>query len=147
MTDDIIITTPTLKDVDTLVSWGENNWQLWGSQESKWYDKKALTQWINDPRDDIQLVARINGQLVGMCFTHVMCGWALCDGLYVTENFRSRGIGKLLIDKTTEILKTKPGVGNLSLLCDFENESGYSFYKSQHFSAGMKFIWMEKNFK
>jgi ribosomal protein S18 acetylase RimI-like enzyme len=139
----IVITKPTLDDIETMFQWGENNWELWGNVESKWYSKSGLIQCIEQPRDDVQLIARVDSQLAGMCMTHVLQGWALCDGLYVAPEFRKLGIGKMLLAKTVEQLKKK-NIEEFSLLCDVENNEGLAFYKKVGFREGMKFIWMYK---
>ena len=48
----MLITSPTLTDIDTLWHWGEENWELWGDDVNKWFTKEALKIWLSDPKDE-----------------------------------------------------------------------------------------------
>ncbi len=142
----ITITSPTLDDIDTLYQWGENNWQLWANNRSKWFTKKSLALWLSDPKEDILLVAKDNNKMVGMATTYILRDWAFCVGLYVEKNYRQLGIGKNLLDETIDRL-IKKGVYTISLMCDEKNIDGLKFYKKFKFYKGFKFYWMEKMLK
>lgn len=141
--DDIIINNASLNDIDILWRWGEENWELWGDEKNKWFSKKSLTMWINDPKDDVLLVARKAGKPVGMCMTLVLRNWAFCVGLFVEKEFRGVGLGKKLLDKAIRILK-RNGVESILLLVDTKNEAGIRFYEREKFYKGFQFFMMTK---
>ncbi len=93
----ITIEPPTLADIDTIWKWGNENWELWYSEdaEEKWFSKKYLKNWITNTKNDVLLVARKDGFLVGMCLTYVVHNWALCSELFVAKAYRGYGIGAL----------------------------------------------------
>lgn len=142
----ITIGKPTLKDVDTLWRWGEENWELWGDATYKWFTKKMLRLWIKDQRDDVFLVARAGDVLIGMCVTHVIRDWAFCFGLYVVPEYRKQGIASRMFQETDTRLKAI-GVGSLSLLVDVKNERATEFYEHSGFMKGYKFYLMTKAVK
>jgi ribosomal protein S18 acetylase RimI-like enzyme len=142
----ITITKPTLDDVEIMFAWGEQNSELWSDKESKWYSKEGIKEWIEHPLNDVLFAARVDGVLAGMSTTHILHGWAFCDGLYVSPDYRKLGIGRMLLEKTEERVKALH-VGNLSLLCDTENTAGLALYEKVGFKEGLKFIWMYKNLK
>lgn len=143
MDEKILITVPAVEDADTLFKWGEENYELWGDAESKWYPKEALIKWINNPRDDVLLVARVDGKLVGMCMSYNLDSWAYCAGLYVDTQFRKQGIARKLVDSAIEILKSK-GIDAIVFLVDEKNTEGMKFYKKINCKEGFKFVWMYK---
>ena len=142
----VIINSPTLADVDTLWMWGQENWELWGDPETKWYTKESLRIWIQNPRDDVLLVARISDSLVGLCFTCNLRSWSYCAGLYVDKAYRKLGLGKQLVEKTSELM-FKKGIREIVFLADLKNKSGIDFYRKVGCKEGFKFLWMYKSFK
>lgn len=123
---DITFTAPTLDDVDTLWRWGEENWELWGDEEGKWFRKSSLSRWISDPEDDVLLVAKKDGKLIGMCMTYHLRHWGFCVGLFVDELYRGKGLGKKMLNKAHDLLKKK-GIDSMILLVDTKNERGKEF--------------------
>lgn len=142
----ITITSAKLTDIDTLWKWGEENWELWGDAKYKWFSKRSLARWIEEPEDDILLVAKQNNCLVGMCITNVMRDWAFCYGLFVEKAYRKQGIGKLLLEETRKKLKEK-GIESLTLLVDTKNTAALKFYKREGFYQGFNFYLMTKEIK
>lgn len=139
----LVITTPTLDDIDTLWKWGEENWQLWGDEKYKWFSKKSLRLWLEDPEDDVLLVAKINNKLIGMCMNQVNRDSAFNAGFFVEEKHRSKGIGKMLMDESIKLLKQK-GIESLFLLVDIKNTAAEKFYKRENFFKGFGFYMMTK---
>lgn len=142
----ITFTSPSLEDIPTLWQWGEENWELWGDELGKWFSKKSLLKMLENPEDDIFLVARKNGQPIGMCMTTTIRDWAYCFALFVEENYRGQGIGKKLIDETHRQLKEN-GVESLILLVDVKNERAERFYLREGYRKGYGFHMMIKRLK
>ena len=139
----VTITQPAIEDISTLWKWGEENRELWASEQTKWYSKKALQILIEHPGEDIFLTARVENLPVGMCLTRTLQEWAYLESLYVNPDNRHQGIGKKLVEQTVNILKTR-NIKNLSLQPQVHNLPAITFYKKLGFSAGFQFIWMEK---
>ena len=143
---DISIELATVKDVDTLWKWGDENWELWGDDKYKWFPKESLEAWVKDPEDDFFLVAKLNEKPVGMCMITVMKDWGFCWGLYIDTPFRGKGIGKVMITESEKRLK-KQGISLLSLLVDVKNKKALSFYEREGFYKGFQFFMMTKEIK
>ncbi|MEK7165396.1 MAG: GNAT family N-acetyltransferase [Patescibacteria group bacterium] len=141
--NNIEIARATSQDVPTMYKWGRANWELWGNEKDGWYTKKSLELWVTHPRYDVLLIARKGKKRIGMCTTHTLHDWAICDGLFVHPDFRGFGIGKQLLDATITILKNR-GISDLSLLAELDNKKAIHFYKKLGFSRGYKFLWMNK---
>lgn len=139
----ITITNPVIEDVDIMYQWGRDNWELWGDKETKWYTRKSLEQWVMNPRDDVLLVARVDGVLAGMCVSSNLRSWAYCAGLFVDKPYRKKGIGRMLVEEAIGRFQTA-GVDDLVFLVDQKNTEGYKFYQKIQCKEGEKFIWMYK---
>ena len=72
----VVIRTPKKEDVPTLVQWGTSTPELWPSNDSTWHSTESLVEWIDNPGQDVLLVADVNKKLAGMCFTYHMGDWA-----------------------------------------------------------------------
>ena len=143
--NDVMITPAKLDDVDTLFRWGEENWEMWGDEKYKWFSKASLTKLIGNPKEDVLLIARDNGNPVGMCLTLPLRDWAFCVGLYVEKEYRRQGVAKNLLDTATRRLK-EAGIESIILLVDTKNEAGIAFYKKEKFYKGYPFFMMTKVF-
>lgn len=139
----ITITTPTLNDIDTLVFWGNSSPELMGYADDHWYSKNDLKKWLADPRDDLFLVAKIEGKLAGMCLVHHMRDWAFLSTLYVNPPHRGRKIGTKLLDEAHRQLR-KNGISTIELMVKEDNLAAQKLYKKSKFRTGYKFIWMYK---
>lgn len=81
------------------------------------------------------LVAEINGRVVGMCSGQQTVSTAeggaalLVEDVVVHEQWRSQGIGRLLMEGLGEWAKTK-NISRLQLLADRNNASALAFYRN-----------------
>lgn len=139
----IVITPAERNDIDTLFRWGEENRELWGGEESKWYNKKDLAMLIGKNKEDLFFIARYGKAPVGMCITRVFEGWAYLESLFVKQEYRRQGIGTMLVNKTTESLK-KRHIRYLSIQPEVENKKAHSLYNKLGFVQGFTFNWMDK---
>ncbi len=143
--NDVIIEVPTVADIDQLCKWGNENWELWydAQSEHKWFSKKYMQNWIKNPKDDVLLVARKNGVLVGMCLTYVVHNWALCSELFVDLAYRGQGVGSLLLSKLEETVRPH-GIETIQLFVNTHNHPAHGFYKKFGFTGRNKFLVMHK---
>jgi GNAT superfamily N-acetyltransferase len=142
----VTIDKPTYDDVETLWKWGEENWELWGDEKGRWFSKDSLRKWLDDPEDDVLLVAREGGKLIGMSMTVTIRNWGYCAGLYVDEKYRGQGVGKKLMLETRNQLSIL-GVGTLILLVDVKNKRATKFYLREGFRQGFGFYMMIADLK
>ena len=137
----VVIRTPKKEDVPTLVQWGTSTPELWPSNDSTWHSKESLVEWIDNPGQDVLLVAAVNKKLAGMCFTYHMGDWAYFSSLYVDKKYRKLGIGKTLVEEAHRKMESK-GIHYLALLVNINNSGGKKFYEKLGFQKGFDFTWM-----
>lgn len=107
------------------------------------------------------LVAMINDEIVGYSYasafkTRAAYDWSVETSVYVKENIRGLGVGKLLYQELENILK-KQNICNLCACITYPNDpsiafhTAFSYKQVAHFTkSGYKFdawhdmIWMEK---
>lgn len=81
------------------------------------------------------LVAEAEGQVVGMCTGQLLVSTAegglslLVEDVVVDQQWRRRGVGRLLMTAISDWAKAKK-VSRLQLLADRNNEAGLDFYRS-----------------
>lgn len=146
MTKKIVIAKPQISDLDTLISWGKSNRELRVSDDSTWYSKEDLINWLNEtPEKDAIFVAKVDGTIAGMCLMYVNHGWAYVSSLYVDKPFRKLGVGKLLLKHAQKHL-LKQGIDNMHLVTE-KGAKSEDFYKHIGFDSGYTFVWYKKRFK
>ena len=141
--DTIHIREMNITDIPTLITWGEGEREIWGSDEDKWYDKKGLTKWLNAKGDDILLVAENHGKLAGMCMLRYMFDEYYCDTLYVHAEHQRLGIGKKLLEEAENRMRVK-GITLYFLETRQDNARGVAFYKKFGFKEMHRNIRFEK---
>lgn len=112
------------KDIESIrnleIEW-EKEGISWGVRH---YDKKELMKHI---KKNFVYIAEENGKLIGYCIAKISkakekedwagikkgqkFGWI--DGIYIKKEYRSKGIGKILVQKVLEELKKKVNVVKL----------------------------------
>jgi len=134
------------KDIETVYEMLQNIEEFRVSKESKMGEwvKQSLKNWIKN-KDDEMLVAEENGEVVGFIFTtaHKPSGKATIENIFVKEEFRGKGISKKLLDECIARLKKK-GINYFCSLVKENNKKAFEFFKSNNFTEGYKFVWMEK---
>lgn len=130
-----------------MVKCGNATRQLWSSESSKWYEENDILQLLTKWADDIIiLVAELDSKPVGFILVQSLHVWAICFGLYVISEFRSRGVGHQLIKRAEEQL-LKMNIHSLHLLVEIDNPRALAFYKKEGFEQGYEFHWMNKTLK
>lgn len=114
-------------DLDLRMDWPK-------SEDGKNYFNKIL----NDPKSCC-FIAEENGKSVGYIsasprkINYLKSKWLEIDNMGVSFEYRSRGIGSLLINKCLECAKTK-GYSKLYVNAYFANKGAINFYKKNGFS-------------
>lgn len=139
----ITITIPEISDVPTMIEWGKNNKELWAGEDTGWYLPETLKDLIKDPKQDVILIAKDGTTAVGMCLVHSLREWAYCAALFITKEYRGRGVGTLLLNEAMDRIK-KQGIKYFSLLVEVNNTEAQKFYNANGFKKGYTHHWMEK---
>lgn len=138
----VIIETPTLDDIPQMRKWASTARDLWAYEGSPWHSEETLKDYIENPKDDLLLVARVDGQLAGMILVNVLRDWAYLSSLYVDAAHRKQGVGKMLIAKALDHIKSK-GIDGFHLVTQPTSDA-VKFYKKLGFKEGFHFLWMRK---
>jgi ribosomal protein S18 acetylase RimI-like enzyme len=115
-----------------------------GDEDERWFPPSYMKKWIQNPRDDVLLVARIDGKLAGMCLTYVVHNWALISELFVAAEFRGQGVGKALVNDTCKRLK-KQKIRIAELFVNVNNNEALKFYKKMQFTGRNQFYALSKH--
>ncbi|MBI5449315.1 GNAT family N-acetyltransferase [Candidatus Gottesmanbacteria bacterium] len=132
-------------DIATLVHWGAQSPELWGSKVSKWYTARGLKRYLLVLQNDIFLVAEIGEKLVGMCHARYMHEWLYWENLFVDKGFRRRGVAEKLFKEMVKACKKKKGLREIGLQVRHDNTEAKRFYKKMGFRMGFLYFWMEKD--
>lgn len=136
-----------MADIVPLWRWGEENRELWSDLKTKWYPKSTLKDWIQNPRDDILLVAKnAKSQPIGMCMVYALRGWGYCSGLFVDKANRGKGIGTSLMNEAMRQL-VKHRIYHFSFMVDSRNAKALKLYKRLGFKRGFDSICMYKSLR
>lgn len=138
----LIIETPTSNDIPQMRQWASASPELWAYEGSPWHSETTIQDYIDNPKDDLILVAIIDGTLAGMILVNVLRDWAYLSSLYVDPNHRKKGIGKALIKKALEHVN-KLGIDGFHLVTQ-PGSTAVQFYEKLGFKKGYNFVWMRK---
>lgn len=100
--------------------------------------RRGLTRIINSPDVGLIIVARQDGQVVGMVnllytiSTALGERVALLEDMVVSPNVRSTGVGSKLLQRAIELARLN-GCKRITLLTDVTNESAQRFYQRHSF--------------
>lgn len=102
--------------------------------------RQGLSMMLSDTDTRCVLVAEADRKAVGMCTLQTLISTAeggevgLVEDVVVNEQFRGRGIGRLLL-ATMENWAREKGLKRLQLLADRNNASGLCFYKKMNWKT------------
>ena len=114
------------------------------SDETRFFDKKELKEWIIRKRDSIVLIAELNDLIVGFLFAKLVSSeWCMLDSIGVNPKFRKQGIANKLLEQLYQLLK-KRNVTYIQGLVEVNQKSTREFWKKRGFKEGNKFVWIEK---
>ena len=134
----------TESDVDEIFSLGMNESAFKVNEKILFYEHAELIEWVNNPRENILLVARpvYGSDLAGFLFCKVISHhWAMLDNFFVKQQFRCKGCGKLLLvglslqlrQRGIEYLSTLANVSDYKLIemlprFGFKQQKTYSWF-------------------
>jgi GNAT superfamily N-acetyltransferase len=114
--------------------------------------RRGLLMMLEDHRgNNCIMAAEVDGRVVGMCTVQLLISTAeggvvgLVEDMVVGRRFRSRGIGRMLMEHI-EAWAQQRDVTRLQLLADRTNRSALDFYRSMSWSA-TKLICVRRTWK
>jgi ribosomal protein S18 acetylase RimI-like enzyme len=145
--EEIKIRKARLQDVEQIYLLGKQIKELQYSEKFEFHDKEELNEFVKEKKENILLVAVKREQIVGFLYARVLTrcagGWCMLDNIAVAEEYRSKGIGKSLLNGLYDILK-KRSVNYVQVLVDAESNKAREFWKKRGFKEKKNFIWAEK---
>ena len=141
-----------LADVDRIVALGAGTDNFSVSQETRFYERAELIEWIERSADNILLIAQTQDQLIGLLYCKRMSSdWALLDALYVLPNKRKLGVGVALLATLADDLERR-GTRYVSALAPLDETFAtfndvvaiYNFLGRNGFRAAKRYIWCER---
>jgi len=142
--DDVKIRDAQSRDVDALYKMGIVEEGFAVSSQSRFYTENYLKDWIENPDNDVLLVAEMQNEIVGFLFCRVNRNdWAMLENIAVSTSVRRQGICTALL---TECLK-RLHAGGINYIAGIvrEDNSNIKFFVNQGFSLGNRFVWIEKH--
>lgn len=149
MSDDskkIIIARMTIHDADRVIELGTQISQFdTGTNSMKFYCKETLGKMIHS-ENCIMLTAKKGDEIIGFMLTSVLpdARDAYMHSLFVDKNFRNKGIGSALVEKTMIILEKRPDECNHVFgLVRNENVGTLNFLTNRGFDSGNGFRYID----
>ena len=104
-----------------------------------------MKNWI-DSGNDVLLVAEDDNKIVGYVTSqfHAAPGKAVVENLFVSENYRGKGLGSELVDECVRNLEKK-GAKYICALVEPDNEAIIKTLENKGFSREKQFLWMAKS--
>lgn len=142
--DDVKIRDAESRDVGTLYKMGIVEEGFAVSSQSRFYTKNYLKDWIENPDNDVLLVAEIQNEIVGFLFCRVNRNyWAMLENIAVSTSVRRQGIGTALLTECLKRLRAR-GINYIAGIVR-ESNSNIEFFINKGFSMGNRFVWIEKH--
>jgi len=130
---EVTIRTAFKQDIDILVDLLQESTSMEnGLQRNPIKQKKGLNMMLENPRG-VVLVAEYNGRIVGLSTGQLLVSTAeggpslLIEDVIVSEDWRSKGIGKKLVEAVCRWASTFEAT-RFQLLTDATNSTGIDFY-------------------
>jgi len=141
MADKIILRTPDLNDIEAMSNLLE---QLFSIEADFKFDptkhRIGFELLLRETSKAHIIVAEYAGRIVGMCTMQILVSTAqgtyvgLIEDMIVDKDFRSYGIGTMLLSEMQNIAEEK-GLTRLQLLADIDNKSAIKFYKKMNWQT------------
>jgi GNAT superfamily N-acetyltransferase len=132
------------KDVKNIFALGSKVEELKFSKKSNFHEVDEILEWTKHPKEDIILVAEVDGKLAGFLYAKIInCHWCMLDDEAVKKEFRGKGIGTLLLNELYKTLK-KQKIDYVQVLEEIHHKKTRKFWKEKGFKERKVFIWAEK---
>lgn len=141
----MIIQKMSLGDVPNVLRLGTDIAAFEVAEQDCFWSSSQLENWINAD-EDVLLVAKDNDIVVGFALStlHRPTGKVTWENLYVLPDFRSKGVGRQLIEELVNQLKQK-GASYMCFFVRVENLDEVSYFQHRGFEKGHNFVWFGKH--
>lgn len=116
-------------------------------EDSAFWPESTLRRWLISS-DDPLIVAEIEGEIVGFILgaIHHPTKKTTLENILVTEEYRGRGVGKLLLDSFMKEMESR-GVEYICALSRTDNTPAIHFFVKNGFKKGNDFSWIYQNLR
>lgn len=131
------------KDVEQVYDIGIKVKEFVVSENRRFWSKQTIYDWTNR-KNDILLIAEDDEKIIGFMMSrfHEPTKEAIIDNIFVSEDWRGRGVGTELVKECLKQLKEK-GTNYVYCTITTDNTPTIEFLKKNGFNKGYEFIWMD----
>lgn len=143
--DTMVIQKMTLSDISAVLKLGTGVAAFKVAEQDCFWSRDQLENWIKAD-EDVLLVAKEDDDVVGFALStlHKPTGKVTWENLYVLPDFRSKGVGRQLIEELLLKLKQK-GASYMCFFVRAENLEEVSYFQRRDFEKGFDFVWFSKH--
>ena len=115
--------------------------------DSAFWPESTLRRWLTSSNDPL-IVAEIEGKIVGFILgaIHHPTKKTTLENILVTEGYRERGVGRLLLDSFMKEMESH-GVEYICALSRTDNTPAINFFVKNGFKKGNDFSWIYQNLR
>jgi len=114
------------------------------SESRRFWSKQTICDWVNG-KNDILLIAEDKEKIIGFIMSrlHKPTREAIIDNIFVSEDWRGKGVGTTLVK---ECLKQLKEIGARYVYCTVgaSDKPAIKLLKKSNFNKGYEFVWMDK---
>lgn len=144
------ITKAKISEAAEIYRLGKKIHELDFSRKYPFHELSEIKEFIIHPKENIFLVAKANGEIIGFIFARILShhagGWCMLDNLGVEPKFRHEGIGETLLKGLYKEIK-KRKVWYVQILESARHKKTRSFWKKMGYKETKMFIWAEKRIR
>lgn len=115
------------EDIPEILSLGTKIKEFVVSNETKFYHKDELEEWVKKPKDNILITATKDDMLIGFLYAKLISNnWCMLDSIGINKNYRINGIGTSLLNYLYKLIK-KREVNYIQTLTDVKHRKTREF--------------------
>lgn len=134
-------------DLPQVMNLGNRTEEFQVGEDSSFWPESTLRRWLVSSNDPL-IVAESEGEIVGFILgaIHHPTKKTTLENILVTEEYRGRGIGRLLIDCFMTEME-RHGVEYVCALSKTTNVPTINFLLKNGFARGHDFVWIYKSLR
>jgi GNAT superfamily N-acetyltransferase len=130
-------------DAEAIRSLGVSDAAFSVSPQVPFYETEELVSWAQNPRDNILLVAEVEGGVAGFLFCKIMSThWALLDNFYVSPRLRKTSASDQLFDRLMDELRAR-SIEYLSIMVKEGEAALIRTCQRRGFVQQQRYIWLD----
>lgn len=139
-----VVRNAVLGDIENIYKLGKKIEELRFSKEMQFHDKEELAEFISKKSENILIVSTHSKKIIGFLYARIVShSWCILDNIAIDNEYRKHGIGKDLLERLYEILKSRR-INYIQILEDEKNKRLRRFWKEQGFVERKRFVWADK---